>query len=33
MVSVPDRPELKPIAADAKASLQDALRAVANQST
>ncbi len=31
MVSVPDRPELEPIAADAKTRLQDALRAVAVQ--
>ncbi|WP_232806907.1 DUF302 domain-containing protein [Geodermatophilus chilensis] len=33
MVSVPDRPELEPIAADAKTRLQNALRTVADQST
>ncbi|MDP9430289.1 MAG: DUF302 domain-containing protein [Actinomycetota bacterium] len=33
MVSVPDRPELEPIAADAKTRLQNALRTVAAQST
>jgi uncharacterized protein (DUF302 family) len=33
MVTVPGRPELEPIAADAKARLQDALRTVADQST
>ena len=32
MVTVPDRPELKPIAADAKARLQEALRTVADRS-
>ena len=31
MVTVPGRPELEPIAADAKARLQEALRAVADQ--
>ena len=31
MVSVPGRPELEPIAADAKARLQEALRVVAEQ--
>ena len=30
MVTVPDRPELEPIAADAKTRLQNALRAVAS---
>lgn len=33
MVSVPDRPELQPIAADAKARLQNALAAVADNRT
>ncbi|RBY98108.1 ABC transporter [Blastococcus sp. TF02-8] len=33
MVTVPGRPELEPIAADAKARLQEALRAVADRST
>lgn len=33
MVSVPDRPELTPIAADAKTRLQNALRTVADSST
>lgn len=33
MVSVPDRPELQPIAADAKARLQNALAAVASNRT
>ncbi len=33
MVSVPNRPELEPIAADAKTRLQNALRTVADQST
>jgi uncharacterized protein (DUF302 family) len=33
MVSVPDRPELEPIAADAKTRLQHALRTVAGQGT
>ncbi len=33
MVSVPDRPELEPIAADAKTRLQNVLRTVADQST
>jgi uncharacterized protein (DUF302 family) len=33
MVSVPDRPELQPIAADAKARLQNALAAVAGDRT
>jgi uncharacterized protein (DUF302 family) len=33
MVSVPDRPELEPIAADAKTRLHNALRTVADQST
>jgi uncharacterized protein (DUF302 family) len=33
MVSVPDRPELEPIAADAKTRLQNALRTVADQGT
>ena len=32
MVTVPGRPELEPIAADAKARLQEALRVVADQS-
>ncbi len=32
MVTVPGRPELEPIAADAKARLQEALRVVAEQS-
>jgi uncharacterized protein (DUF302 family) len=32
MVTVPGRPELEPIAADAKARLQEALRKVAEQS-
>ena len=31
MVTVPGRPELEPIAADARARLQEALRAVADQ--
>ncbi len=33
MVSVPDRPELQPIAADAKARLQSALDTVARNRT
>ncbi|SHN73492.1 protein of unknown function DUF302 [Geodermatophilus obscurus] len=33
MVTVPGRPELEPIAADAKARLQNALRAVASSAT
>lgn len=33
MVSVPDRPELQPIAADARARLQNALAAVADNRT
>ncbi len=33
MVSVPNRPELEPIAADAKTRLQNVLRTVADQST
>jgi uncharacterized protein (DUF302 family) len=33
MVTVPGRPELEPIAADAKSRLQNALRAVARRST
>jgi uncharacterized protein (DUF302 family) len=33
MVSVPGRPELEPIAADAKSRLQAALRAVADQAS